>query len=93
LDAADSYTLDKLIGSLKAIVTLQNPATVIDGLKIAKVFRNKEGHVVTSQHKFDPSSFRAIEKALVALYADAFHQQLTVHFALKPGETAAFAIA
>ncbi len=90
LDGADTYTLDKLIDKLKEIIKLQDPAVVTDGLRIAKVFRNKEGHVVTSEHKFVPESFRAIENALVALYADAFHEQLTVRFSLKSGEKAAW---
>src|ERR1700693_2359114 len=47
LEAADTLTLGQLIDSLKNVVTLQKSAVVTSGLKIAKVFRNKEGHVVT----------------------------------------------
>jgi hypothetical protein len=90
LDGANTYTLGCLIDNLKKIVKLQNQALVTDGLKIAMVFRNKEGHVVTSRHKFVPGSFRAIEKALRILYADAFHEGLTVRFSLKPREKAAW---
>jgi hypothetical protein len=90
LNEAQTYMLDELIGGLARIVTLQDAAVVTDGLRIAKVYRNKEGHVVTSRHKFDPRSFRAIEKALVALYADAFRERLTVRFSLEPGERAAW---
>jgi hypothetical protein len=94
VDAADTFTLNQLIDSLKKekLVTPQESAGVTDGLNIVKVFRNKEGHVVTSQHTFDPASYRAIENALVALYEDAFAEKLTVHFSLASGERAAWKI-
>jgi len=82
LDAADTLTLNELIASLKNVVTLQKSTVVTDGLRIAKVFRNKEGHVVTSVHAFDPASYRAIEKALISLYEDAFHECLSVRFSI-----------
>jgi len=92
LDGANTYMLNKLIDHLTRIITLRQPAVVAEGLKIAKVFRNKEGHVVTPSHRFDPRSFRAIEKALVALYADVFGERLTVRFSLEPRERAAWTI-
>jgi hypothetical protein len=88
LDAGDTFTLSQLIDHLNNIDGLKGVAT--DGLKIAKVFRNKEGHVVTSQHAFVPESFRAIEKALVSLYDKAFHQCLSVRFSVAPNEKAAW---
>lgn len=93
LNPGDTYTLDKLIGQLNKILQLPDPDLVLDGLRIAKVFRNKEGHIVTSRHTFEPSSFRAIETALVHLYANAFDEQLKVRFALAPGENGAWQIA
>jgi hypothetical protein len=88
LDAADTFTLNQLIDGLKKVVTLQKSTIVTDGLKIAKVFRSKEGHVVTSAHAFDPKNFRAIEKALISLYEDAFHECLSVRFSVAPHEKA-----
>lgn len=93
LKASDTYTLDKLIGQLQKVVTLQNPHRVITGLKIAKVFRNKEGHVVTGEHKYDPPSYRAIEVALVELYAAAYGKKLTVRFSFAPKEKGAWTVA
>jgi hypothetical protein len=90
LDAADTFTLNQLIDGLKKVVTLQESTVVADGLKIAKVFRNKEGHVVTSAHAFDPKNFRAIEEALVSLYEDAFHERLSVRFSVATNEKAAW---
>lgn len=90
LNGSETYSLNLLIESLEVIVNLQNQngSVVNDGLKIAKVFRNKEGHVVTERHTFDPDNFRVIEKALCALYEVAFLERLTVRFSLKPRERA-----
>ena len=44
------------------------------GLRIAKVFRNKEGHVVVRAHNFDAQEYREIETALVGVYAPGFGQ-------------------
>jgi hypothetical protein len=90
LNGADTYMLGTLIDHLAGTVTLQHPPVVTEGLRIAKVFRNKEGHVVTATHRFEPQSFRAIEAALVELYADAFRERLTVRFSLAPRERAAW---
>jgi hypothetical protein len=84
----DTYLLGELIPQLKKVVTLREPGVVTDGLNVAKVFRNKEGHVVTPSHQFVPDSYRLIEKSLSSLYADAFAERLTVRFALAPNETA-----
>lgn len=83
--------LGQLIDNLSKIAKLQdqNRSLVTDGLKIAMVFRNKEGHVVTGQHKFVPESFLVIEGPLSALYEGVFCEGLTVHFSLKSGEKAA----
>ena len=93
LKSDDTYTLDQLTGQLKKIVNLSKPQVVMDGLSIAKVFRNKEGHIVTHAHKFDPSSYRAIEAALIEIYARAFHERLTVRFSLESREEGAWRVA
>jgi len=86
LNPARTYTFDNLIGQLNRVIILTHPQSTLEGLRIAKVFRNKEGHVVTGRHKFDPLSYRAIENALVALYADSFQERLKVHFSFAPNE-------
>ena len=92
LKAHDTFTLDQLSGHFKQIIQLTNPRVVMDGLSIARIFRNKEGHVVTRKHKFDPSSYRTIEAALVEIYANAFQKQLKVRFSLEDNEKAAWCV-
>jgi hypothetical protein len=93
LDPNDTFTLAQLTDQLKKVVQLPKPDLVLDGMRIAKVFRNKEGHVVTRSHTFDPSSYRAIEAALVEIYANAFSEALTVRFSFAVGEKGAWRVA
>lgn len=93
LDPNDTFTLAQLTDQLRKVVQLSKPDVVLDGLRIAKVFRNKEGHVVTRSHRFDPSSYRAIEASIVEIYACAFGEALTVRFSLAVGEEGAWRVA
>ena len=91
--AADrTYMLDDLITNLPKVVQLQDKQQTVNGLKIAKVFRNKEGHVVTSSHAFDASNYTDIATSLSALYRDAFGEKLSVQFSWAPGEKAVWQI-
>ena len=93
LNPNETFMLSQLIEQLEKVVQLPNPELVLKGLRIAKVFRNKEGHVVTRSHEYEPSSYREIEAALVELYAQAFSERLTVRFSLGVGEKGAWRIA
>jgi hypothetical protein len=93
LDPNDTFTLAQLTGQLKKVLQLPKPDFVLDGLRIAKVFRNKEGHVVTQLHRFDAASYRAIEAAFVEIYACAFGETLTVRFSFEVGEKGAWRVA
>jgi hypothetical protein len=85
--------LNELIEKLPIIVApLQNKASTLKGLRIAKVFRNKEGHGVTSTHVFDPTNYTDIASSLVDLYRDAFGEKLSVQFSLAPDERAVWRI-
>lgn len=85
--------LNDLIEKLPTVVVpLQNRNLTLKGLKIAKVFRNKEGHGVTSTHIFDPTNYTDIASSLVNLYHDAFGEKLSVRFSLAPDEKAVWRI-
>jgi hypothetical protein len=81
-----TYMLNDLIEHIDKIQGLQSLKSVSRGLKIAKVFRNKEGHMVAPTHKFDAENYRDIEKAVVLLYAEAFEEKLDLRFAFADGE-------
>jgi hypothetical protein len=92
LDPNDTFTLSQLIEQLSKVLHLPDTDILLDGLRIAKVFRNKEGHVVTKSHVFVPSNYRAIETALIEVYARAFDEKLTVHFSIADGEKDAWRV-
>jgi hypothetical protein len=65
--------------------TRRRKGTVEDVLKIAKVYRNKEAHIVTLTHRYVPAEYRKIESALTLLYHHAFNQKLELHFSIATG--------
>jgi hypothetical protein len=80
--------MEPLVAKLPQILNFDDQEVVLKGLRIAKVFRNKEGHVVTEAHRFDSTNYRDIEASLVLLYQRGFHEHLAVHFSLEPDELA-----
>jgi hypothetical protein len=88
----DTLSLNVIHQQLHRPGHLPSLKKIRDGFCIAKVFRNKEGHVVTSQHSFDPSNYRDIEAALVSLYVEGFSERLSVRFSVAPGEKAVWKV-
>lgn len=87
-----TFMLDPLIAHIGKVIDLSDSKTVLKGLRIAQVFRNKEGHSVTPRHIFEPSNYRDIERALTELYRQAFHETLRIRFSLGPSEKALWRI-
>jgi hypothetical protein len=92
LDHDRTYTLDELIRGLSKVPAMGKVGQLDRGLRIAKVFRNKEGHGVLPKHAFQPQNYRDIEQALVEVYARGFTQTLHVRFSIKTGEKAVWNI-
>jgi hypothetical protein len=84
----NTFGLNELIQQLPKVLQMQDKTATLKGLMIARVFRSKVGHVVTAHHGFEPSNYRDVETSLVNLYRDAFAENLSVRFSLKPGEPA-----
>lgn len=80
----DTFTLSQLIEWLDKVMVLENKDAIDRGLRIAKVFRNKEAHIVTPKHAFKVASYRQIESALRELYRQGFSESLWVRFSLGP---------
>ncbi len=86
----NTYEFNYLIDHLKDICTLSQINEIIKGLKIAKVFRNKEAHTVVYWHKFNPMDYSAIETCLSELYSQGFAQKLTIQFSVAKNEKGIF---
>jgi hypothetical protein len=88
LDPNETYMLNGLIQCLHRVPPIGALGPLEPGLRIAKVFRNKEGHSVVAAHRFDAQEYRAIETALVGVYARGFEQTLRVTISMEPREKA-----
>jgi hypothetical protein len=92
LDPTNTYMLNDLVQGLPKVPAIGALGSLERGLLIAKVFRNKEGHVVLAAHKFDPQDYRDIEQSLVAIYDRAFRQVLQVKFSVARNEHAVWVL-
>ena len=90
LEPGETYMLNDLIQCLHKVPAISALGPLEPGLRIAKVFRNKEGHVVVRGHKFNPQEYREVEKALVGIYARGFGQTLKVTISMGLNEKAAW---
>lgn len=83
-----TFMLNSLIDRIGHVIDLsrKTATALLRGLTIAKVFRNKEGHVVTLRHALVLSNYRDIEFTLRELYRDGFSEALEVRFSVKPNE-------
>ena len=92
LDKYDTFTLHQLISQVQNVITFSNWAVIEKGLKIMKVFRNKEGHVAAMWHKFNDRNYRDIEKTIILLYKEAFNEDLVFTIAMAPEDKGQFKI-
>lgn len=85
-------TFDQCLTHLDDVLALQEEQQATEGLKIAKVFRNKEAHSVIDKHPFDAETYRMIELSLVAVYRHGFSEELVVTIAMTKGDKAVWKI-
>lgn len=89
---ADTFTLNQLIDGLKAAHHFNDHQTLVKGLKIAKVFRNKEGHVAVFWHEFDHQNYLDIAESLRILYFEGFNERLRLRISVARNEKAEFLV-
>ena len=82
----NTFTLNDLIENLGKTKEFKEIDIIKEGFRIAKVFRNKEGHVVTKNHLYESTDYDKIENALVAFYKEAFLEELSIRFSFEHGE-------
>jgi hypothetical protein len=70
----------------------QDRQRIMRGFGIAKVFRNKEGHVATLWHNFDTTNYSDIEKALALFYKIGFEEHLEIQFSVERNEPDRFIV-
>ena len=82
----DTYGLGYLLDQLKNGPSFTELQKIEQGFRIAKVFRNKEGHVAVYWHDFDDQNFTDIENSIQYFYKEAFGQQISIQFSFATGE-------
>lgn len=92
-DITDTFTFNKLMDGVYKIINFGLDKSVVDkGFRIAKVFRNKEGHVAVLWHDYEPQNYRDIEAGLIGFYKAVFSEVLKIRFSVGKGEEAKFRI-
>jgi hypothetical protein len=89
-DDGDTHTLGSLIDNLKEIIPCDKQ--LLKGLKIAKVFRNKEGHVATLWHTYEEENYSDIEHSIIEIYDKCFGKNLKFQISFEEDEKAIFKI-
>ena len=92
LNPADTFTLSILIDNISEIITSSDQKALEKGLKIAKVFRNKEGHVAVLWHKPVRQNYTDIENSIIEIYEKGFNESLDFQISFLEGEIARFQI-
>jgi hypothetical protein len=82
--------MDQLIDKLEDVLQTKVSDDTTRGLRIAKVFRNKEGHTVLPTHARDHSKYRDIERAVSSLYQQAFDPKLNIRISFRQNEQSAW---
>ncbi len=88
----DTFPMNFLLDHLKNGPHLRGLPTIERGFRIAKVFRNKEGHVAVFKHEFDAANYSDIESALELFYREAFSKKLEIRFAMERCEPGKFEV-
>ena len=93
----DTFSFDQLISALSQLekerLKSKNhtvPLEIMEGLRIAKVFRNKEAHIITDTHDYNENDYGKIEKCMKRIYNDWFDENLEFQISFSKNETAIF---
>lgn len=99
LKPEDTFTFSQLIDLLSKLEkikrkTKQNkiPNDIIIGLKIAKVFRNKEAHSIIDTHIYNKKNYKIIEDCVIYLYKNWFDEELKFKISFAKNEKSEFKI-
>jgi hypothetical protein len=88
----DTFSFGNLVDNLHRISAFTNHQAIKNALIVLKVFRNKEGHVVTRKHSYDASVYRSIENGLQLFYNEGFSELLSICICMEPRENGKFII-
>lgn len=90
----NTVTMNSLLQEMvtNRVSEFTNEPQIVKGLKIAKVFRNKEGHVVTVRHSYASENYIDIERAVIDFYMIYFQQTLNFKISMESNQKPYFDI-
>jgi hypothetical protein len=91
-DKYETQTMNYLIQELGKVHRFAKHNIVARGFTIAKVFRNKEGHVALPSHAYNPQNYEDIEQALIEFYREAFGEKLAIQISMERKERGKFKV-
>lgn len=91
-EATDTFTLDPLLNNLNSVFKFEDWKSIERGLKILKVFRNKEGHVAVNNHEYKKENYRDIEKSIKAIYQKVFDEKLEFKISMEKSDKGKFKV-
>lgn len=65
---------------------------ITNSLIIAKIFRNKEAHIITEGHKYNSNDYDEIEKGIIKMYDYWFNENLAFQISFEQNEIGKFKI-
>lgn len=90
INSKETYSLNLLIDKYPQVFQLECSEEFLNGLKIAMVFRNKEGHTSFQSHEFEENNYKVISNAVIKLYQEAFQQRLKFEIAMQAKDKGSF---
>ena len=92
IDKTETFTMNLQIQNFNKIVDFEDWKTIEKGLNIAKVFRNKEGHVVSLYHDYDNTNYSDIEYSIISIYKKIFNRKLEFKISMETNDNGLFRI-
>lgn len=99
INANDTYSLNYFIDNFNDVIELiaasvndETLTSIRKGLIIAKIFRNKEGHVAVFSHVPDLDNYLDIENSIINIYKIGFNERLKYKISFKVNQKSKFKI-
>jgi hypothetical protein len=92
IDEKETFTMNQLIQNFNKIENFDDWKTIEKGLNIAKVFRNKEGHVVSLYHNYNLTNYEDIETSIISIYKKIFNRKLEFKISMESNVNGIFLV-
>ena len=92
LNAKETYSLSLLIQNYSATFNRLADKRFADGLRVAYLFRSKEGRIACPEQDYNDELYQLVSDAIIKLYQDAFDIELDFQIAIKRKDKGVFKV-